>query len=43
MLLSLGGRQHYVYTGLALIATGDCILRPVLTDYEAHIRQTFPS
>jgi septum formation protein len=33
MLLSLGGRQHHVYTGLAIVPAGDCILRPAYTGF----------
>jgi septum formation protein len=34
MLLSLAGRTHEVYTGVALVPAGDCILRPAVTGYE---------
>ena len=34
MLLSLAGRTHQVYTGLAIIFSGECVLRPALTGYE---------
>ena len=34
MLMALSGRTHRVYTGIALVATGECILRPGATAFE---------
>ncbi len=34
MLLSLAGRTHQVYTGVAIVPTGACVLRPAITGYE---------
>jgi septum formation protein len=34
MLMSLAGRTHSVYTGIAIISAGECVLRPALTAFE---------
>jgi septum formation protein len=34
MLLLLAGRAHRVYTGIALVSAGDCVLRPAVTAFE---------
>ena len=35
MLSALQGRAHQVYTGIALVASGECSLRPALLDWAA--------
>jgi len=35
MLLSLAGKTHQVYTGIAVVPTGACVLRPSIVEYEA--------